>query len=199
MCWYSPIVILKKASATILLLLWSVRKTLLQIRIFFNNFNVTILQLVTVYAPWCGHCKKLAPEYEIAATKLKANDPPVALVKVDCTVETETCKTYGVSGYPTLKIFKNGQKSADYDGPREADGIVKFMKARAGPASKELNSVADAEKFLANFEHSVVGFFSSVNSKFAKEFKSVAEKLSEKYRFAYTSNKEVMEKYNHKE
>uniref|UniRef100_A0A671P586 Protein disulfide-isomerase A3 n=1 Tax=Sinocyclocheilus anshuiensis TaxID=1608454 RepID=A0A671P586_9TELE len=78
--------------------------------------------LVKFYAPWCGHCKKLAPEFETAATRLKGT---VTLAKVDCTTNTETCKRYGVTGYPTLKIFRNGQESSSYDGPRSA-GIWKI-------------------------------------------------------------------------
>ena len=46
--------------------------------------------LAEFYAPWCGHCKKLAPEFEVAATKLIKNDPPVTLIQVSgsCTLFT---------------------------------------------------------------------------------------------------------------
>ncbi len=68
----------------------------------------------------CGHCKRLVPEYEVAATALLTNDPPIPLVKVDCPANNELCGKFGVSGYPTLKIFRNGKFSADYQGPRNS-------------------------------------------------------------------------------
>lgn len=72
----------------------------------------------------CGHCKRLAPEYEIAATALLQNDPPIILAKVDCPANTALCSEFGVSGYPTLKIFRDGQLSAPYEGPRTAGKVV---------------------------------------------------------------------------
>jgi len=69
----------------------------------------------------CGHCKKLKPEYAKAAELIKYNDPPVVLAKVDCTeAGKETCNKFSVTGYPTLKIFRNGDFSQEYNGPREA-------------------------------------------------------------------------------
>jgi protein disulfide isomerase family A protein 3 len=168
-----------------------------------SDFDSTIRQhdiaLVEFYAPWCGHCKSLAPHYEKAATALKNADPPVTLIKVDCTAETKVCGKQGVSGYPTLKIFKNGEVASDYNGPREADGIVKYMRSKAGPTSKEINSVADMEKFLANKEHSIVGFFKQHDSSAASDFRKAADKLSEDYRFAHSSNADVLAHFKHSE
>ena len=41
-------------------------------------------------------------------------------LQVDCTANTNTCNKYGVSGYPTLKIFRDGEEAGAYDGPRTA-------------------------------------------------------------------------------
>uniref|UniRef100_A0A1I8IHN6 protein disulfide-isomerase n=1 Tax=Macrostomum lignano TaxID=282301 RepID=A0A1I8IHN6_9PLAT len=105
----------------------------------------------------CGHCQRLAPEYEAAATRLKG--VPVPLAKVDCTAETTVCGRFGVSGYPTLKIFKGGEFSADYQGPRDADGIVKYMKTKAGPSSRLLAEDADFNRLLDGVEPFIAGFF----------------------------------------
>ena len=154
--------------------------------------------LVKFYTPWCGYCKKLAPEYEKAATILKKNDPPVPLIKVDCTAETAVCDKYSVKSYPTLKIFKNGVVESEYTGPRDADAIVKYMNLKASPISTELNSVADAEKFLSNDDQSVVGFFTQGGSILA-EFQRTAEALNDRFRFAHTTNAELLAKYGYKD
>ncbi|XP_067001320.1 protein disulfide-isomerase A3 [Anabrus simplex] len=153
--------------------------------------------LVMFYAPWCGHCKKLKPEFAKAAGDIKNNDPPVVFAKVDCTEGgKETCNNFGVSGYPTLKIFRNGELSSEYNGPRDAGGIVKYMKAQVGPSSKELNSVDAVNDFTSKDDVAVVGFFES-DSDLKSAFLKLADKLREKVRFGHSSDKEVLKKFGH--
>jgi len=86
--------------------------------------------LVKFYAPWCGHCKKMAPEFEKAATELKGTVP---LADVDSTVEKDVSSKYGVSGYPTLKWFVNGE-AQEYGGGRDSEKIIEWIKSMSAPA-----------------------------------------------------------------
>jgi len=145
--------------------------------------------LVMFYAPWCGHCKRLKPEFEKSYKELIANDPPVTLAKVDCTEGgKDVCGRFEVKGYPTLKIFRSGELSSDYNGPREAAGITKYMKAQVGPASKEIKTVEEAEKMLAKPEVVVFGFGDQ------PKLQKTAAKLRESVAFAHTTSEEVMTK-----
>jgi len=107
--------------------------------------------LMEFYAPWCGHCKSLAPEYEKAATQLKNDEQTskVVLGKVDATVETKAAEKFQIQGFPTLKWFVNGV-ATEYGGGRTADAIVSWIKKKTGPATTKINSVADLDKFKAD-------------------------------------------------
>ena len=109
-----------------------------------KNFDEVVLGskdiwLVEFYAPWCGHCKKLEPEWNEAAGKLKGT---VKLGKVDATVETGLGQRFKVQGYPTIKYWdygmgKTDSKAKDYQGARESAGIVSFAMDLAEKADIE--------------------------------------------------------------
>lgn len=83
--------------------------------------------LLEFYAPWCGHCKALKPEYKAAANAFK-DDANIRLVAFDATA-SDPPVGYNVEGYPTVMWMPADKKVAvPYEGPRQADGIVQFIK-----------------------------------------------------------------------
>ena len=85
--------------------------------------------MLVFYAPWCGHCKKLLPEYEKAAKKLKEKNPKVVLARMDAT-ENEV-EGVEITGFPTIKFYpgdKKDRRPKDYSGERTMDGIIKFLQ-----------------------------------------------------------------------
>merc|ERR1719229_2077931 len=81
--------------------------------------------LVEFYAPWCGHCKQLAPIWDKLGEKYADNEN-IVIAKMDSTAnELEEVK---VQGFPTIKLFKKGTNEiVDYNGDRTVEGFSKFL------------------------------------------------------------------------
>ena len=99
-----------------------------------NNFDNRVkdsdgIWIVEFYAPWCGHCKNLAPEYQKAA---KALQGVIGVGAVDCDQHKSLCGQFSVQGFPTIKIFGgNKKKPEDYNGGRTAGDIVQAAQRAA--------------------------------------------------------------------
>jgi len=87
------------------------------------------------YAPWCGHCKTFKPHFEKAMNTLdgqKSQHPElkgktVRLSMIDCDENPDIGKKYSISGYPTVKIFKDDGSDMEYSGGRSLEGMKKFL------------------------------------------------------------------------
>merc|ERR1712045_284172 len=83
--------------------------------------------LVEFYAPWCGHCKQLAPTWDKLGEKFKDSED-IVIAKMDSTAnELEDIK---IQGFPTIKLFKKGDnKVVDYNGERTLEEFTKFLES----------------------------------------------------------------------
>uniref|UniRef100_A0A0A9XS29 Thioredoxin domain-containing protein 5 n=1 Tax=Lygus hesperus TaxID=30085 RepID=A0A0A9XS29_LYGHE len=91
---------------------------------------------VKFYAPWCGHCQRLAPTWETFATKYKSNKG-VTIAKVDCTTDREACNAYNIKSFPTLLWIQDGEMVEKYQGARSLDDLSHYVEDRLGGADYE--------------------------------------------------------------
>jgi protein disulfide isomerase len=91
--------------------------------------------LVKYYAPWCGHCKKLAPIWDELGEAFKDN-ADVVIAKFDATVNE--ADGVEIRGYPTLKWYPKGNKEGEsYEGERDLAGLKKFIDEAIAPAAAD--------------------------------------------------------------
>ena len=157
-----------------------------------NNFTASVspdqLWLVKFYAPWCGHCKRLAPILDEVAA---GSDGSVSFGKVDCTTNDALCKQFNVNGFPTL-ILMQGSNRWEYKGPRKAKDLVKVTQRMQQPAIKTLSAASE----LTNLHESAAVIFFHAPDADAKDqssaFEVAAHKLMHENTFATASSAEVI-------
>lgn len=167
-----------------------------------SNFDAAISTfdyiLVDFYAPWCGHCKRLAPELDKTARILAELKQPLVIAKIDADKYKRVGSKYDIDGYPTLKIFMHGVPT-DYYGPRKADLLVRFLKKFIAPDVAILNSDSAISEFVEAAGTSFpifigFGLNESAISHFAVKYKkrawfSVAKDFSDKIMEFYDFDK----------
>ncbi|KAL4611066.1 hypothetical protein ACB092_08G097400 [Castanea dentata] len=154
----------------------------------FSNFiEKNQFVMVEFYAPWCGHCQALAPEYAAAATELKGEN--VVLAKVDASEENDLAQQYDVQGFPTVYFFIDGVHKP-YTGQRTKESIVTWIKKKTGPGLNNITTLEDAERILTSESKVVLGYLNSLVGPDSEEL-SAASKLDDDVSFYQTVNPDV--------
>ena len=148
---------------------------------------------VKFYAPWCGHCKTMAPAYSKLSKRTKGEEGGVPIAKVDATVESELAEKYGVKGFPSLKLFIEGEP-VDYSGAREEDAIYNWIQKKSGPATKVLNTLEEV-KDLETKKLAVLLATGADNAGQLAKYNTLASGFDD-ISFYYTHNPEVMHHLN---
>ncbi|XP_057291473.1 uncharacterized protein LOC130614094 [Hydractinia symbiolongicarpus] len=131
-----------------------------------SNFDAHALDskknvLVEFYAPWCGHCKNLAPTYEKVATAFKS-EPNCVIAKVDADTEKDLGTRFGISGFPTIKFFgKDNKEPEEYSGGRSEQDFIDFMNDKCGTNRVSGGGVNDAAGRIDAFDEAAAKFITS--------------------------------------
>ncbi|KAI9200367.1 hypothetical protein LWI28_006644 [Acer negundo] len=116
-----------------------------------SNFESAIssfdLILVDFYAPWCGHCKRLAPQLDEAAPVLAGLKEPIVIAKVNADKYKRLANKYEIDAFPMLKIFMHGVPT-EYYGPRKAELLIRYLKKFVAPNVAMLGSDAAVTEFV---------------------------------------------------
>ncbi|KAF1944753.1 protein disulfide-isomerase A4 precursor [Clathrospora elynae] len=138
--------------------------------------------LVAFTAPWCGHCKTLAPIWETLANDF-ASEPGVLIAKVDAEAENSKALTQeqGVQSYPTIKYFKKGSTEAlPYEGARAEKDFIEFLNTNAG-THRAVGGGLDATGGTIEAFNTIIEKFRGSYADGSEEAKSIAATLQDKY------------------
>lgn len=130
-----------------------------------KNFDKVVLNsnkpaLVEFFAPWCGHCKTLAPVYEELAQNLQFASDKVSIGKVDADEHKDLGRRFGVQGFPTLKWFDGKSDTPeDYNGGRDLESLTTFVSEKAGIRMKQKKAAPSHVEMLsdASFKKEIGG------------------------------------------
>ncbi|XP_058469880.1 protein disulfide-isomerase A6 isoform X2 [Solea solea] len=161
-----------------------------------DNFDRLVLDsgdvwMVEFFAPWCGHCKNLEPEWAAAASAVKEQTKgKVHLGAVDATVHQDLSSRYGVRGFPTIKIFRKGEEPEDYQGGRSRGDIISraldlFSDNSAPPELLEIVSEDVLKKTCEDSQLCIIGVLPHILDTGAagrNGYLEVMAKMADKYK-----------------
>lgn len=150
---------------------------------------------VKFYAPWCGHCKSMAPMYSELALEMKFKENGIAIANLEATEQKKVAEKFKLAGFPTLMLFNRGFP-IDYKGGREKKDILNFIETKQRVQLQKIDSIDEFEE-LKGAKLAAVYYLASQDEKDIQAFRRFVLQF-DNIPFVYTHNQEIRDAMNAK-
>jgi len=165
-----------------------------------SNFKDTVENapqvIVKYFSPSCPHCIDLAPIYKDAAKDVREKNVRVIVAELDCNENQEICQKEGITRYPTLKFYKEGQYKGEFVEKRTVENISNFIIEKSRALINILHG-KEAVEFIKTFKSDdkklLIGYFNRIGDVEYKTFAKYAKKHSDEFIFAAAGDKQASE------
>ncbi|GAN07898.1 thioredoxin-domain-containing protein [Mucor ambiguus] len=147
---------------------------------------------IKFYAPWCPHCKSLAPTWTEMASQLRGQ---INVGEVNCEALPTVCETYEIRGFPTLKMFGQDGEPVQYTSDRSLVSLMKFANTHAGPSVKELDA-NELEQHLSVKDVALIYLHSTKETDIPELVQKIAGQFTSTIPFYATQDEESFKKFN---
>jgi len=144
---------------------------------------------IKFFAPWCGHCKAMAADWEKLADEWASSEVGI-VAEVDCTIDTNAPICGGVQGYPTIK-YGDPSSLEDYQGGRDYDALSAFAKENLKPVCapsalenctpEEKEEIEKFDKLSAEELEKAIAEIDEAAKGFEEYFEAEVDKLQQRY------------------
>ncbi|KAL7320464.1 hypothetical protein PS15m_000353 [Mucor circinelloides] len=147
---------------------------------------------VKFYAPWCPHCKNLAPTWTEMASQLRGQ---INVGEVNCEALPTVCEAYDIRGFPTLKMFGQDGDPVQYTSDRSLVSLMKFANTHAGPSVKELD-INELEQYLSVKDVALIYLHNSKENDTPELVHKIAGQFTSTIPFYATQDEQSFKKFN---
>eukprot|EP00803_Ostreobium_quekettii_P007184 evm.model.scf_511.4 EVM.evm.TU.scf_511.4 scf_511:75376-78345(+) len=126
---------------------------------------------VNFYAPWCPWCQRMEPSWEAATKEVHdrypESDGRIRMAKVDCVAQNKLCAKHGITGFPSMRIYRKGHDEVyvhgakdheSYTGHRTKEAFVKFVESLVPSAGNPNTRHANLKKVSKHSGCNLSGF-----------------------------------------
>lgn len=144
--------------------------------------------LLMLHVDWCKICQKSFPKFEAAGVMVRDRGIQMDFAHADCTRDKTLCTRFGVTGYPSIKLFPSSadKEVREFRGTRTEQAFFKYAEHMTGPAVQRMRGQKEFDKVLQN--ETFAGFVAALpkDGRIPQALSNVAERWMDRHVFAVT-------------